>query len=43
MFDKNKFAMLLKRARGAERSINQYAMDSGISSAHISRLMRGAS
>lgn len=41
MFDKNKFAMLLKRARGAERSINQYAMDSGISSAHISRLIRG--
>lgn len=41
MFNKTKFALLLKRAKGAERSINQYAIDSGISAAHISRLMRG--
>ena len=41
MFNKTKFALLLKQAKGAERSINQYAIDSGISAAHISRLMRG--
>ena len=41
MFDKNKFALLLRKAKGPERSLNQYAIDSGVSSAHISRLMRG--
>ena len=39
-FDKEEFARLLNKAKG-DRSINQYAMHSGISSAHISRLMRG--
>ena len=41
MFNKNKFALLLRKAKGPERSLNQYAIDSGVSSAHISRLMRG--
>jgi len=39
-FDKERFARLLIRARG-NRSINQYAMRSGVTSAHISRLSRG--
>lgn len=39
-FDKSNFAYLLKRALG-RRSINEYASASGISAAHISRLMRG--
>ncbi|MFZ5645454.1 MAG: hypothetical protein ACOY46_17975 [Bacillota bacterium] len=38
-FDKNRFAHLLKMAQG-NRSINKYAGDSGITSAHISRLLR---
>jgi hypothetical protein len=38
-FDKEKFALLLIKARG-ERSINQYALHSGVTSAHISRLSR---
>lgn len=41
MIDKNKFALLLRKAKGPERSLNQYAIDSGVSSAHISRLLRG--
>lgn len=40
MFDKKNFAQLLEQAKG-ERSINQYALHSGISAAHISRLLRG--
>ena len=39
-FDKEEFSKLLKEAKG-DRSINQYALHSGISAAHISRLMRG--
>ncbi len=39
IFDKEEFAELLKRAKG-DRSINQYALHSGVSAAHISRLMR---
>lgn len=39
-FDKELFADLLKKAKG-DRSINQYALHSGVSAAHISRLMRG--
>lgn len=38
-FDKNRFAHLLKKAKG-NRSINRYASDSGVTSAHISRLLR---
>ncbi|NSW92863.1 MAG: hypothetical protein HPY74_19855 [Firmicutes bacterium] len=38
-FDKKKFAELLEKAKG-DRSINQYALHSGISAAHISRLLR---
>ncbi|MCL5290225.1 MAG: DNA-binding protein [Firmicutes bacterium] len=38
-FDKNGFARLLKTAKG-NRSINKYAGDSGVTSAHISRLLR---
>ncbi|WP_432400935.1 helix-turn-helix domain-containing protein [Wukongibacter sp. M2B1] len=38
-FSKEDFAQLLKKAKG-ERSINQYALHSGVSSAHISRLLR---
>lgn len=38
-FNKEKFADLLKQAKG-DRSINQYALHSGVSAAHISRLMR---
>lgn len=39
-FDKEKLANLLKKAKG-DRSINQYSLHSGVSAAHISRLMRG--
>ena len=39
-FDKEKFAKLLDLAIG-ERSLNQYALNCSISSAHISRLKRG--
>lgn len=38
-FDKNKFAALIKKAMG-DRSINQYALHSGISATYISRLLR---
>ncbi|NLV16069.1 MAG: hypothetical protein GXY50_02495 [Syntrophomonadaceae bacterium] len=38
-FDKKAFAKLLNLALG-KRSINQYERDSGVSAAHISRLMR---
>ncbi|WP_171804985.1 helix-turn-helix domain-containing protein [Mahella australiensis] len=38
-FDKEKFAELLNTAKG-NRSIRKYADDSGISPAHISRLLR---
>lgn len=39
LFDKEKFAELLDRAKG-DRSINKYAEESGISAAHISRFLR---
>jgi transcriptional regulator with XRE-family HTH domain len=39
-FDKNKFADLLEKAKG-NRSINNYAQKSGVTAAHISRLIRG--
>lgn len=39
MFDKNNFAKLLNKAKG-NRSVNKYAEDCGVSSAHISRLLR---
>lgn len=39
-FDKDEFARLLNLAKG-DRSINQYGLHSGVSAAHISRLMRG--
>lgn len=38
-FDTARFAYLLNKAKG-NRSINQYAKVSGVSSAHISRLLR---
>lgn len=38
-FDKSRFAHLLKMAQGS-RSINKYASDSGVTAAHISRLLR---
>lgn len=38
-FDRDLFATLLELAKG-NRSINQYAMHAGVSSAHISRLLR---
>lgn len=38
-FNKEKFAMLLDRAKG-DRSINQYAIETDISAAHISRFLR---
>lgn len=38
-FNKSYFSHLLKKARGS-RSINRYASDSGVTSAHISRLLR---
>lgn len=40
VFNKKEFAELLTKAKG-DRSINQYALHSGVSAAHISRLMRG--
>lgn len=40
IFDKDKFAQLLDLAKG-DRSINQYSLISGVSAAHISRLLRG--
>ncbi|MCM3413567.1 LexA family protein [Metabacillus litoralis] len=40
MFDKDKFAELLDRAKG-KRSINVFAKECGIAAAHISRLLRG--
>jgi len=39
MFDKQEFARLLELAKG-DRSINEYAKECGVSSAHISRLLR---
>lgn len=39
-FDAAQFAALLDQAKG-NRSINQYARESGVTSAHISRLSRG--
>ncbi|ADQ06470.1 immunity repressor protein (phage-related protein) [Caldicellulosiruptor hydrothermalis 108] len=39
MFDKKEFARLLELAKG-DRSINEYAKECGVSSAHISRLLR---
>ena len=38
-FNKETFAMLLDRAKG-DRSINQYANETGVSAAHISRFLR---
>ncbi|MEA4924926.1 MAG: helix-turn-helix transcriptional regulator [Syntrophomonadaceae bacterium] len=38
-FDREKFAQLLQTAQG-ERSLNKYALESGVTSAHISRLLR---
>lgn len=38
-FDKERFAELLEAAKG-DRSIRKYAQDSGVSAAHISRLLR---
>lgn len=38
-FNKEKFAMLLDRAKG-DRSINQYAIETDVSAAHISRFLR---
>lgn len=38
-FNKQKFALLLEKAKG-DRSINQYAYETGVSSSHISRLLR---
>ena len=40
IFNKKKFAELLNKAKGDDRSINQYAHTVGISPAHISRLLR---
>lgn len=39
MFKKQEFARLLELAKG-DRSINEYARECGVSSAHISRLLR---
>lgn len=39
MFDKNRFAALINQAIG-ERSLNEYARQTGVSAAHISRLAR---
>lgn len=38
-FNKSLFAELLKQAKG-DRSINEYANETGVSSAHVSRLLR---
>lgn len=39
VFNKESFALLLERAKG-DRSINQYANETGVSAAHISRFLR---
>lgn len=39
LFDKEAFAILLDKARG-DRSINQYANETAVSAAHISRFLR---
>ena len=39
VFNKEMFAVLLDRAKG-DRSINQYANETGVSAAHISRFLR---
>lgn len=39
LFDKKAFAILLDKARG-DRSINQYANETDVSAAHISRFLR---
>ncbi len=39
MFNKTDFAILLNKAKG-DRSINQYANETGVSAAHISRFLR---
>lgn len=39
LFDKETFALLLDKARG-DRSINQYAHETEVSAAHISRFLR---
>lgn len=39
MFDKKSFALLINKAIG-ERSLNEYARQTGVSAAHISRLSR---
>lgn len=39
-FNKEEFAALLDRAKGSDRSINQYANETGVSAAHISRFLR---
>lgn len=39
-FERERFAQLLERAKG-DRSINEYALHSGVSAAYISRLLRG--
>ncbi len=39
IFEKEKFAQLLQKAMG-ERSINQYALHSGVSATYISKLLR---
>lgn len=41
MFNKDTFAQLLDKAKGKDRSINRFALESSISAAHISRLLRG--
>lgn len=39
LFNKEEFAALLEKAKG-DRSINQYANETGVSAAHISRFLR---
>lgn len=39
VFNKESFALLLERSKG-DRSINQYANETGVSAAHISRFLR---
>ncbi|EOC99343.1 hypothetical protein [Caldisalinibacter kiritimatiensis] len=39
VFNKESFALLLDKAKG-DRSINQYANETGVSAAHISRFLR---
>lgn len=39
VFNKAEFALLLEKAKG-DRSINQYANETGVSAAHISRFLR---